>query len=84
VVDNCLVLQNYKDFVKCEPSSYGDSCIISDDDGKNQVIDIKLEGDIHLDVEQNPVPVMFTLIKSELEVSFFVSSININRYRRFA
>ena len=57
--------------VKSEPVSYSDNCITSNsnDDDNNQVMDVKVEEDTHVEVEQNPIPITFKPIKSEVEVS---------------
>jgi hypothetical protein len=88
MVENGLVLQNYMDVVKSQPGSDCNSCITSndsevDDDDENQVIDVKFEEDTHAEVEQNPVPITFKLIKSKLEEGdIFVCPLlcNIHRY----
>jgi hypothetical protein len=60
VIDNgTVVLQNVVDFLKIEPGSIAETCPTSDDG--NEMID--------MNVEEDPVPVTFSGIKAEQEVS---------------
>jgi hypothetical protein len=62
--------------VNSEAGSCNDISITCDhDDNYNDVIDVKVEEDSHVDMDENPVPITFKSIKSENEVSFFVSNV---------
>jgi len=55
------------DILKAEPDSYSGSCLTSD--GENQTIDIKVEEDLDVKEEKDPLAMTFSSIKSEHEVS---------------
>lgn len=70
MVDNGLVvLQMCVGLVKMEPSSGRESCVMSSN-YESEVVDIKVEGDTHVEVVQQPGPITFSTVKSETEVSF--------------
>jgi hypothetical protein len=72
VIDNgTMVLQNGVDFLKIEPGSTPETCPTSYDDG-NQIIGIN--------IEEDPVPITFSGIELEQEVSSYISVVSTVRH----
>lgn len=64
-----VVLQMCTSLVKMEPGSCSESCVTSFN-YESEIVDIKVEGDTHVEVVQKPIPITFPSIKPETEVSF--------------
>jgi hypothetical protein len=71
MIDNdVLILQNCVNLLKVEPGSCSDTCLPSSHN-ENQVIAIKVEeGSVGEQEEKDPLPVPFTPMNPEYDVSF--------------
>ena len=71
MIDNdVLILQNCMDLLKVELGSCSDTCLTSSHN-ENQVIDIKVEeGSVGEREEEDPLPIPFTPMNPEYDVSF--------------
>jgi len=67
--NDLLILQNCMDLLKVELGSFSDTCLTSHNE--NQVTDIKVEeGSVGEREEKDPLPIPFTLMNPEYDVSF--------------
>jgi len=71
VQNGLVILQIHTGIVKVEPGSCNQSWVTPDDE--IEVLDMRLEGAPGVKEEVNPVAITFGTIKSEHEVSLYVS-----------
>ena len=72
VQNGLVILQIRTGMVKVEPGSCSESWVTPSDD-EIEVLDMRLEGAPGVKEEVNPVAITFGTIKSEHEVSLYVS-----------
>lgn len=65
---DAVVLQNYMEILKVEPTSCSETCVTSFGDG-NEATDVKVEEVTDLQ-EEDPLLVTLPVVPAELEVSY--------------